>query len=174
MRKPLALIASVLLASSLAQASQFRRFDRSTQVAGSDVILVGRVADSRAEWTDDRSVIFTDTEVVVDDVWKGVLPDNRVAVRTLGGAVDGIELKVDGSPSLSRGERVVLFLVENGGVFTLWGMKYGKLTVEGDGDDAFALGSLPTATDGIGADSEVVSLMLSDLRTEVVSAMEAR
>ena len=174
MRKSLALVASILLASSLAQASQFRRFDRSTQVTGSDVILVGRVADGRAQWTADRSVIFTDTEIVVDDVWKGALADNRVVVRTLGGAVDGIELKVDGSPTLAGGERVVLFLVENDGVFTPWGMKYGKLTVEGDGEEAFALGSLPTAADGIGADSEVVSLTLTDLRTEVLNAMEAR
>lgn len=175
MRKTLALIASFWLATTLAEASQFRRFDRGAQVAGSDVILVGRVGDGRAEWTADRSVIFTDTEVLVDDVWKGALDDNRVVVRTLGGAVDGIELKVDGSPSLARGERVVLFLVRGAsGVFTTWGMKFGKLTVEGDGEDAFALGSLPTAAEGIGADSEVVSLSVSDLRAQVLGAMEAR
>ncbi|MGH7805363.1 MAG: hypothetical protein ACREQJ_13525 [Candidatus Binatia bacterium] len=173
MKRTLAVLGACLVAASVAQASQFRRFDRATQVAGSDVILVGRVSDMRSRWSDDRSVILTDNEIFVDDVWKGDVAGNRVVVETLGGAVDDIELKVDGSPAFAVGERVVLFLTSRGDSFTPWGMKFGKLAVEGDGDGAFVLGSLPTAVEGIGAASEQVSLSLAELRGEVGRALEA-
>ena len=174
MQRIFAVLGALLIAATAAHASQFRRFDRQAQVDGSDVILVGRVADAHARWSDDRSVILTETEVLVDDVWKGSIAGNRVVVQTLGGAVDGVELKVDGSPVFATGERVVLFLTSRGDVFTPWGMKYGKLAVEGDGDGAFVLGSLPTAIDGVGAAAEQVSLSLGDLRGEVGHALEAR
>ena len=172
--KPIfAMLGALLLTASVTSASQFRRFDRDAQVAGSDVILVGRVASAAARWSDDRSVILTDTTVAVDDVWKGSVDGNRIVVQTLGGSVEGIELKVDGSPTLGVGERVVLFLSQRGDVFVPWGMKYGKLAVEGDGDGAFVLGSLPTAVEGIGAGAEQVSLSLGDLRGEVGRAVES-
>ena len=167
MRRMSAILGVLVLAGTMAQASQFRRFDRAAQIEGSDVILVGRVADSRAHWSTDRSVILTDTEILVDDVWKGSVEGNRVVVQALGGSVDGIELEVDGSPALAVGERVVLFLTRQGDLFTTWGMKYGKLAVEGEGDGAFVLGLLPTAIDGVGAAAEQVSLSLDDLRGEV-------
>jgi hypothetical protein len=156
-----------MMAGSAAQASQFRKFDRAAQVEGSDAIVVGRVSDARTHWNDDHSVILTETEVLVDDVWKGTVEGNRIVVQTLGGAVDGIELRVDGSPVLGIGERVVLFLSRHGDVFTPWGMKYGKLGVEGSGDEAFVLGSLPTSVEGPGAAAEQVSLSLGELRDEV-------
>jgi len=168
------LIVVLLMTATAAWGSQFRGFDRRTQVDGSDVIVVGRVGGSESHWNGDRSVILTETEIAVDDVWKGALADNRIIVRTLGGSVEGVELKVDGSPSFSTGERVVLFLTQNGESFSLWGMKFGKLRVEGDGDDAFALGSLPTAVQGIGAAAEMVSISLRDLRSEVAGAMGGR
>ena len=172
MKRTLAILGACLVAASVAHASQFRRFDREAQVVGSDVILIGRVSDTRSRWSDDRSVILTDNEVMVDDVWKGSVAGNRIVVETLGGAVDGIELKVDGSPAFAVGERVVLFLTSRGDSFTPWGMKFGKLAVEGDGESAFVLGSLPTATEGIGASAEQVSLSLSELRGEVGRALE--
>lgn len=173
MRRMLAVFGMLLVAGATAEASQVRRFDRASQVAGSDVILVGRVGAARARWSDDRSMILTETEVLVDDVWKGSVAGNRVVVETLGGAVDGIELKVDGSPLIAAGERVVLFLTSRGDSFTPWGMKYGELIVEGEGDGAFVLGSLPPAVDGVGAATARVSLSLAELRGEVGRAMEA-
>lgn len=167
-------IAAMLALATAVEASQFRGFDRRTQVEGSDVIVIGRVSNTHSHWNAERSVILTESEIAVDDVWKGSLSDNRIVVRTLGGSVEGIELKVDGSPSFSTGERVVLFLTRNGESFSLWGMKFGKLLVEGEGDGAFALGSLPTNITGVGAAAEQVSLSLGDLRTEVSDAVEGR
>lgn len=164
---------TLVLCGSRARASEFHAFDRASQIRASEVIVTAKVLATRSYWTTDRSAIVTDAEVLVEEAWKGA-PAERILVRTLGGAVDAVVLKVDGAATFEAGERVVLFLEPEGDAWAPAGMIFGKLRIAGLPGDAFAIGSLPPSVPG-GARYETVSVSLDELRAEVGSvAWEAR
>lgn len=160
-----------LLSATAAGATQFQAFDRSVQVHGSDVILVGRVVATRSDWDESRSGIHTDAEVAIDEVWKGLPSGERVVVRTPGGVVEDVEYAVDGGAALREGETVVLFLDENGETYRPFGMTFGKYSVERNRDGGFLIGSLPPAVTGAQS-FDLVSIELDDLRREVIDILE--
>lgn len=160
----------VLFAGATAQATQFEAFDRSDQIREADVILTGHVLSNRSAWSEDRSVIHTDAEVRVDEVWKGLPDSDRVTVRVLGGTVDGMALEVEGSPRLETGENVLLFLRREGDVYRPSGMAYGKFALESAGGETFALGSLTPDRDGP-PEFEAVSYSIDDIREEVTAEL---
>ena len=166
------LVAALVGLVPFAQASEFRSFDRTAQVRGSDLVVRGRVVSLDSAWDETGSSIRTDVELSIDEVWKGTAEEgDRLIVRTLGGTVDNIMLKVDGAASFSAGEDLVLFLRRTGDVYTPWGMTFGKYQVVGSPADPFVIGSLPPAVAG-GHGYEQVSLTLNDLRAEVRSALD--
>jgi hypothetical protein len=169
-KETVCLLAALMLANSVSIASQFREFDRGAQVAGSDLILTGRVVALRSAWNDQRSEIYTDAEIAIDEVWKGSPPDDSVTVRTLGGSVDGISFSANGAARFDLDERVVIFLVRHEDVYTPWGMLFGKYQILGSSPEAFAVGNLPPAVAGAQTYPQV-SVSLSDLRAEVMSAL---
>ncbi|MGH7858102.1 MAG: hypothetical protein ACREQY_12315 [Candidatus Binatia bacterium] len=164
------LLAAVSVAAT---AAQFRSFDLAEQVEGSDLIVVGTVGAVSASWSADGSALFTDSVVALDEVWKGGPPGDRITVRTPGGEADGLAFEVDGAATLTPGERVVLFLRERDGVFTPWGMRYGKYRVEDAGASGYVIGPLPPAVAGSAA-HEVVSMTLEELRESVRRLAERR
>ena len=78
----------------------------------SSLVVVGRVARTEARWTPDHQRIVTVAAVIVDDVLKGQWGRRRVLVEHEGGEVGDMGLVVTDTPSLAKGERVVLFLTE--------------------------------------------------------------
>jgi hypothetical protein len=165
-------LASLLLLGAVASwASQFESFDRAAQVAGSELILAGRVVSTRSEWTSDHSAIVTFADIAIDEVWKGTPPGDRVTVSTLGGSVDDVTLEVDGAATFTEGERVVVFLHEEAGRLAPWGMRFGKFSIEGEGEDAFVIGSLPPTVSGAQRYVQV-SIPLAELRAEVEALVE--
>jgi hypothetical protein len=171
MRKTALFLGGLLVSIvSSANATQFQGFSRADQVRGSDLIVIGRVTSLRSDWDENRSTIYTDAEVAVHEVWKGSTPGDSLSVRTLGGSVDNVMLKVDGAAAFVSGEEVVLFLRLSDGVYTPWGMTFGKYQIVGSPSDPFAIGSLPPSVPG-SQEFEQVSLALGDLRAEVAAAL---
>jgi hypothetical protein len=156
----------VLWIATLAGAAQFEAFDRAAQVRGSDLVVLGRVVEVRSGWNADRSAIVTEARVAVDEVWKGLPETDVVVVRTWGGVAGGVEQVFEGEAELRRGEEVVLFLRRDGDAWRPAGMAFGKYAVEGNGDGAFLIGSLPPAVSGAQR-FEQVSVAIEELRREV-------
>jgi hypothetical protein len=82
-------------------------------VQESSVVVHGRVADVRAQWTADRRGI--ESLVVVDaaDYLKGDLGEH-ITVRVPGGRVGSMVNIIPGAPRFTAGDRVVLFLTTDG------------------------------------------------------------
>lgn len=76
----------------------------------SNLVVVGRVARTHAQWTPDHQRIVTLVAVLVDDVVKGQWGRRRIIVEHEGGEVGDMGLLVTDTPNFAKGERVVLFL----------------------------------------------------------------
>src|SRR6266480_4821591 len=99
-----------------------------------DLVFVGKVVGSRAEWRSvgtDR-VIFTLVEFETAEVLKGNA-GVTVTLQFLGGTVGGGTLEVADVPRFNPGERVVLFVEGNGVQFCpIVGVFHGKLGLRKD------------------------------------------
>jgi hypothetical protein len=162
------LIAAASPAVTSVRASDFASFDRKLQVDHSDLVLTGSVTSVTSSWSPDHSVIYTDAELAIDDVWKGFPDRDRIVVRSLGGRVGRVGLEVDGAAPFAVGERVLVFLKQTGAVFTPVGMKFGRYEVRGHGADLFAVGSPPPAAREA-QPYETVSVPLEELRKDVAA-----
>lgn len=78
-------------------------------VAGSQIIVYGRVSDVRPEWSSDRSRIDTIVSVDAGSYLKGG-PGDTVTFRVPGGQIGRYRNVVVGAPEFREGEEVVLFL----------------------------------------------------------------
>jgi|GEM_PF-1293596 len=79
------------------------------------LVILGRVT---SQWSPKergpQGQIYTRSAVEVSESWKGTAP-GVITVQQLGGTVDGFTLSVAGSPQLTVGEEVVLFLTKGAG-----------------------------------------------------------
>lgn len=74
-------------------------------------IIEGEVLDLHSYWNDDRTMIYTDIEIAVQDRLKGVgIQGGKLIVRLPGGEVEGIGCRESDTPTFVTGERVLLFL----------------------------------------------------------------
>jgi hypothetical protein len=78
-------------------------------VAGSQIIVYGRVADVRPEWSDDRRRIDTIVTLEAGSYLKGG-PGDTVTFRVPGGQIGRYRNVMVGAPEFREGEEVVLFL----------------------------------------------------------------
>jgi hypothetical protein len=93
-------------------------------------IVHGRVVRSVAGWDEDKSRIWTWTEVAVVETIKGK-PAPLVLVKQPGGEVGPIGQQVAGAATFREGEEVVLFLEpapDEAGVFRPSGLSAGKVS----------------------------------------------
>jgi hypothetical protein len=73
------------------------------------LVVRGHVVSVSSQWDDEVRTIYTYTTVDVIETWKGQ-PIERLVVKTLGGQVDDLELRVFGSPTMRPGDQVALWL----------------------------------------------------------------
>jgi len=101
-------------------------------VAGSQIIVYGRVADVRPEWSDDRSRIDTIVTLEAGTYLKGG-PGEAVTFRVPGGQIGRYRNVMIGAPQFQTGEEVVLFLSSAGpAVAHVFGLSQGVYRVRLD------------------------------------------
>ncbi|MCC6748820.1 MAG: hypothetical protein IT371_14265 [Deltaproteobacteria bacterium] len=101
------------------------------QLAGrADRIFVGRVLKAESHWSEDGRHIVTDTTFEVQQGVHGAKDGERVVVRRLGGSVNGIGMRVAGSPTFRPGETTLLFTEVRAGHRYVVGMMQGVFPVQ--------------------------------------------
>lgn len=121
------LVLSVLLAPA-AMATTVRSFTLPNLFREADLVAMGEVTGERSFWNAARDTIYTEYTVSVESVKKGATVAT-VNVRLMGGTVGQTSLTIAGNAALATGERVLLFLRDQGSYHTLVGMAQGKWTV---------------------------------------------
>ncbi|MFT3927581.1 MAG: hypothetical protein QM778_33925 [Myxococcales bacterium] len=98
-----------LVVSPSVRASLVLAMDLSELVKEAQVVVLARVMGQRSSY-DERGRIVTDVQMQVEQAEKGDLaPGASVVVRKLGGAVNGVSMRIEGEPSFTVGETVLLF-----------------------------------------------------------------
>lgn len=127
---PVALLAALLVASP-ADASIVQGLELPELVRHADRIVLGRVLFSESFQRPDGQ-IGTWHRIGVEREIRGRAPDEReVIVETLGGQIGDVGMRVDGEPSFTVGERVLVF-IRDGGPYTAFrpvGMGQGVMRV---------------------------------------------
>jgi hypothetical protein len=101
-------------------------------VAGSQVIVYGRVTAVRAEWSDDRSRIDTVVTLMAGSYLKGG-PGSTVTFRVPGGQIGRYRNVMIGAPQFQAGEEAVLFLSASGpSIGHIFGLSQGLYRVKVD------------------------------------------
>ncbi len=99
-------------------------------------VVHGRVVSSQASWDEQHQRIFTLTEIeVLDQIHGPTDAPKRVTVRTLGGEVGKVGMKVAGTEKFAPNEEVLVFLRRDPVVtnaFQVVGMSQGKYSIEQD------------------------------------------
>lgn len=129
-----AVLFSVLLATSSANASVVQGLDMQELVSNSDQIVLGRVLFSECFQRPDGQ-FGTWYRIKVERELRGTAPDeDEVIVETLGGRIGDLAMRVEGEPSFTVGERVLVF-IRDGGPYTAFrtvGMGQGVMRVRMD------------------------------------------
>ncbi len=112
-------------------ASTFVYMDVEDITNRSDVIIRGKVREVESRYNEERTKIFTYSTIDVKDVLKGKLPP-IIKVRTFGGRVEDVNMKVPGMPEFKKDEEVFLFLKKSEDFYHVTGMIQGKYTIEKD------------------------------------------
>jgi hypothetical protein len=101
-------------------------------VAGSQIIVYGRVGDVRPEWSDDRTRIDTIVRLEAGSYLKGG-PGDSVTFRVPGGQIGRYKNVMVGAPEFRQGEEVVLFLSAAGpSIAHVFGLNQGVYRVRVD------------------------------------------
>lgn len=124
-----AALVCTLVASTPADATILIALELQELIAESDRIVVGQVV-----WAEpiqiDSGMIRTRYRVLVEQDLRGS-DDRELIVETLGGRIGRLGMRVEGSPSFSLGDRVVVFLDrDSDAVFRPVGMAQGVMRVE--------------------------------------------
>jgi hypothetical protein len=148
--------AALLLPQRGAEAGTVLAMNLEQMTDRADVIFVGRVAGQRADWSADRTRIYTYVTFEVDRYLKGGGAQSRqTTVRLLGGQLGPYMVRVPGMPQFTEGEDVLLFCSGAGArIPTVLGMSLGKFTI---------------ATNGAGeriVRRDISTLMLANYRTD--------
>jgi hypothetical protein len=101
-------------------------------VAGSQIIVYGRVATVRPEWSDDRRRIDTVVTVTAGSYLKGG-PGGSVTFRVPGGQIGRYRNVMIGAPQFQAGDEAVLFLSASGpSIAHIFGLSQGLYRVKTD------------------------------------------
>ncbi|MFO0751662.1 MAG: hypothetical protein U1F43_39245, partial [Myxococcota bacterium] len=126
-----AVVAGVLAAAAPARATLVRPFSLSELCRAAHSIVRGEVVDEEVIWDAERHEVYTLSWVRVDEALAGAdAPGDLVAVRQIGGVIDGVERRVVGTATLALGDEVVLFARSDGAFHYLVGMAQGAFHLE--------------------------------------------
>jgi hypothetical protein len=128
----LTLVIILLLCARELRATVLLPADFREIVAGSQIIVYGRVAEARPELSDDRSRIDTIVTVTAGTYLKGG-PGDTVTFRVPGGQIGRYRNVVIGAPQFQTGEEAILFLTASGpSIAHVFGLSQGVFRVRAD------------------------------------------
>jgi hypothetical protein len=94
--------------------------DQSYIIETSDYIIEGTVEKVESRWNEDRTSIFTYSDVAIEKYVKGTpLDANRIQMVTPGGTVGDVTQAMEDQPILHEGTQVTLYLQEINGEYTI-------------------------------------------------------
>jgi len=123
------LLVVLLLAPSAASATVMLELDLRALVGRADLVFVGKVIAKKSRWSEDRRHIVTDAVLAVQRSIHGRVTAKRVVIRSLGGTVGKVGMRVAGSPSLGVGQQLLLFTERRAGHRYVVGMRQGVYRV---------------------------------------------
>src|SRR3954470_24830901 len=145
MRRLILIVVLVLCAREL-RATVLVPADFREVVAGSQIIVYGRITTVRPEWSDDRSRIDTVVTVMAGSYLKGG-PGGTVTFRVPGGQIGRYRNVMVGAPQFQPGEEAVLFLSASGpSIAHIFGLSQGLYRVKGDSRTGRRVGVPPVLT----------------------------
>ena len=122
-------IVAFLSAGGWLSATMAPRLTIEELVERSDLIVEGRCLRTWSAWDAPTQFVWTHTEIQVWDSLKGDVL-RTVVVSEPGGAIDGVEMSIDGVPRYRPGEDVVAFLYRTPiGLLRSRGLGQGKFRV---------------------------------------------
>jgi hypothetical protein len=77
---------------------------------GADMIVTGKVVNQKSEWNSDKSKIYTNVTIQVDEFLKGSNNQNRIVIKNLGGEVGNVGETYSHVPTFQDDEDVLLFV----------------------------------------------------------------
>ncbi len=132
MRRLFATLLSVFVAAVAVRATVLLPAEFREVVAGSQIIVYGRVADVRAEWRSDRHGIDTVVTFEAATYLKGG-PAGTVTFRVPGGQIGRYRNVMIGAPVFAPGDEAVLFLTATGpSMARVFGLNQGVFRVRTD------------------------------------------
>lgn len=132
MRRAFTVLSVLLFTAAVARATVLIPAEFREVVAGSQVIVYGRVADIRAEWSPDRRGIDTIVTLEAGTYLKGG-PADTVTFRVPGGQIGRYKNVMVGAPEFRPGDEAVLFLSAEGpSMAHVFGLNQGVFRVRTD------------------------------------------
>jgi hypothetical protein len=135
LRSPHRIITLLLTLTALGYTarSQERALQTAELTRQADLVVVGRVAEIRSSWNNERTRIQTAVTVAIDQSLKGVAGSGSVTILAPGGEVDGIGEYYSHTARFAKDENVVVFARrEPGGQLRVTGGEQGKVAVRRD------------------------------------------
>ena len=102
--------------------------------AGADAILVGKVTNQHSKLNTDKTKIYTDVTIAVEDYLKGNVSEKSVIVSHLGGEVGDVGELYSHLPKFKNDEEVLVFLKkdEKNKDYKVLNGEEGKITLQRD------------------------------------------
>ncbi len=137
---------AVLLASQVAQATIIVPRSLPEMATESSAVVRAKVVQRQAAWDSDHRRIHTYTELqVLETVHEAKALPATIVVRTMGGEVGDIGMRVAGVARFEVGEEVLLFLRDDpmqANHFQVIGMSQGKYRIDRSGPSVLAVPSV--------------------------------
>ena len=146
----LLLVIAMLCAAPPLAATVLLPADFQTIVNGSQIIVYGRVAAVRTEWTPDRRRVESIVTLAAGTYLKGG-PGERVTFRVEGGQIGRYKSVTIGAPEFAVGDDAVFFLTSRGpSISRIFGLGQGvfRVRVEPSGRRIVVPPALMAGTDG--------------------------
>jgi len=77
---------------------------------GADIIVTGKVVDQKSQWNSEKSKIYTQVTLQVEEFLKGSTNQDRVIITHLGGEVGSVGETYSHIPTFKNDEDVLVFL----------------------------------------------------------------
>jgi len=106
----------------------------------SDLIVRGTVVRVEPRWTQDKSRIITDNEILVSQILKGNLTGKTIVAMQPGGVVGDVGQAVHGVAKFNLGDEVVVFLEKRGERAFVVGLAQGRFVVDRSGKEPMVRG----------------------------------